>query len=144
VRVEHILGTKGGEVATIAPGAPVTDALRLLQQRNIGALVVMEDDRLVGLLSERDIVRSLARADYRMLAMRVRQVMTPNVITCTPDDDLQGIMAIMTHERARHLPVIGADGRLCGIISTGDVIKARLDLAEAEIRLMRDLYLASH
>jgi CBS domain-containing protein len=143
VKVDSILVTKGSDVVTVEPGAALTEALALFRQRDIGAVVVVEDGHLVGLLSERDVVRALDRASYRVLDMRVAQVMQRAPITCSPDDDIQHIMAIMTHERVRHLPVL-VGPRLCGIVSAGDVIKARLDQAEAEIQILRDLYRASH
>jgi CBS domain-containing protein len=137
MNVETILRTKGREVATIRPGETVGAAVDALISRNIGALVVSEDgERVDGIISERDIVHALARHGSRLLLAGVAEVMTQPVVTCDPTEGVGELMAEMTNRRIRHLPVI-EDGRLCGIVSIGDVVKNRLDEIEFEARSLR-------
>lgn len=137
MNVETILRTKGRAVATIRPGETVGAAVDALISRNIGALVVSEDgERVDGIISERDIVHALARHGSRLLLAGVAEVMTQPVVTCDPTEGVGELMAEMTNRRIRHLPVI-EDGRLCGIVSIGDVVKNRLDEIEFEARSLR-------
>jgi CBS domain-containing protein len=137
MNVETILRTKGRSVATIRPGETVGAAVDALISRNIGALVVSEDgERVDGIISERDIVHALARHGSRLLLAGVAEVMTQPVVTCDPTEGVGELMAEMTNRRIRHLPVI-EDGRLCGIVSIGDVVKNRLDEIEFEARSLR-------
>ena len=137
MNVETILHTKGREVATIRPDQTVGDAVVELISRNIGALVVSEDGKRVdGIISERDIVHAVADRGANVLSLRVAAVMTQQVITCDPSDTVETLMAEMTNRRIRHFPVI-QDGRLCGIVSIGDVVKNRLDEVEYEARSLR-------
>lgn len=124
---DQILATKGRDVATIAPTATVTDAVAELAARNVGALVVSSDgSHLDGIVSERDVVRALARDGAAVLDMTVADLMKTNVATCEPRSDTEGMMALMTERRFRHLPVL-ENGRIAGIISIGDVVKVRID-----------------
>jgi CBS domain-containing protein len=142
VDVERILATKGREVATTRPEGSVAMAAGLLRARGIGALVVSGDgQRVDGILSERDIVRGLAHHGADVLGLRVSDLMSRTVHTCTPQDTLKSIMARMTRHRVRHLPVVDG-GRLCGIVSIGDVVKHRLDEIEDEVNVLRDAYIA--
>jgi CBS domain-containing protein len=142
MKVEQILRAKGADVETIAPHATVADAAHRLRSKGIGSLVVSSGDgRVDGLISERDIVLGLARHGGRVLELRVADVMTRSVTACTPTDTLKHVMAQMTLHRNRHLPVV-ENGRLCGIISIGDVVKNRLEELELETTVMRDAYLA--
>jgi CBS domain-containing protein len=144
MKVAEILKAKGSDVVTVEPGVRVMDAVNTMRDKNIGALVVVDaNDHLVGVLSEREIVRGLAGNGYRFLELRVGQVMNPTVVTCTPDETVEPIMAHMTRTRTRHVPVL-EHGRLAGIVSIGDVVKSRLDHAELENRVLRDIYLSSH
>jgi CBS domain-containing protein len=137
MNVETILRNKGNWVATIAPDAAVTDAVDLLHRERIGAIVVSEGDGSVdGILSERDIVSALAEHGAGLLSLRVGELMTRAVITCDPGDTVGELMAEMTSRRIRHFPVV-ADGRLCGIVSIGDLVKSRLDEVEFEASSLR-------
>jgi CBS domain-containing protein len=135
--VETILRSKGRAVATIRPDDTVGAAVEALVSGNIGALVASEDGEAVdGIISERDIVHALARHGPALLAQKVAEVMTRPVVTCDPTESVAELMAEMTNRRIRHLPVV-RDGRLCGIVSIGDVVKNRLDEIEYEARSLR-------
>ncbi|MFP5322046.1 MAG: CBS domain-containing protein [Acidimicrobiia bacterium] len=124
--VDQILDSKGREVATVAPDATIADAVRLMAAKNVGALVVSADGGAVdGILSERDVVRALAAQDD-VLGCRVEELMISDVATCDGRTDTEQVMGTMTAGRFRHVPVV-ADGRLAGIVSIGDVVKARID-----------------
>ncbi|MFZ4531206.1 MAG: CBS domain-containing protein [Alsobacter sp.] len=135
--VSRILALKGRDVATIAPHRSVADAVALLAARRIGAVIVGGDDGAVlGILSERDIVRALA-AGADALQHPVSRYMTAEVITCTPDMLIVDVMEEMTAGRFRHMPVMES-GRLAGIVSIGDVVKHRLDEMQHETRALRE------
>jgi CBS domain-containing protein len=137
MNVETILRNKGREVATVRPGETVGAAIGTLISRNIGALVVSEDgERVDGIISERDIVHALARLGTRLLSLTVAEVMTRTVVTCDPAESIAELMAEMTNRRIRHLPVVQG-GRLCGIVSIGDLVKHRLDEIEYEANSLR-------
>jgi CBS domain-containing protein len=137
MNVETILRNKGNWVATIRPDATVADAVDMLHRERIGAIVVSEDGYNVdGILSERDVVSALADSGGQLLSRTVDDIMTRNVITCDPSDTVGGLMAEMTNRRIRHFPVI-TDGRLCGIVSIGDLVKNRLDEVEFEAQSLR-------
>lgn len=137
MNVEAILKTKGRAVVTIAPDARISDAVALLRQKGIGAVVVSDDGvRVGGILSERDIVHALAESGARTLELKVSALMTRHVYSCRPDDTVADLMAEMTQRRIRHLPVVEND-RLGGIISIGDVVKSRLDEVESEASSLR-------
>ncbi len=132
MQVSDLLRRKGTDVATIVPATTIDQAVTELATHGIGALVVSSDGRSVdGILSERDIVRRLAASGPDTLALTAGDVMTADVITCGPPDQLNELMSTMTSGRFRHLPVTD-DGVLVGIISIGDVVNARLDQLEAE------------
>jgi CBS domain-containing protein len=131
MRIADILRGKGNEVATIEPGASVTELLTQLSERNVGALPVLDGDRLAGIVSERDVVRRLHASGASLLESRVEDIMTASVTTCAPGDAVVDLARIMTAGRFRHLPVVD-DDRLVGIVSIGDLVKARIDLLEAE------------
>ena len=135
--VEAILRSKGRAVATIRPEETVRAAVDELISRNIGALVVSEDGESVeGVVSERDIVHALAARGGDLLSLKVAEVMTQPTVTCDPQDSIEHLMAEMTNRRIRHFPVV-RDGRLCGIVSIGDVVKNRLGEVEYEARSLR-------
>jgi CBS domain-containing protein len=137
MNVETILRSKGNAVATIRPDETVAAAVTALVSGNIGALVASEDGEHVdGIISERDIVHALARLGPGLLSLTVAEVMTRPVVTCDPAESVAELMAEMTNRRIRHLPVVH-DGRLCGIVSIGDVVKNRLDEIEFEARSLR-------
>jgi CBS domain-containing protein len=137
MNVEQILRNKGDWVATISSDATVGEAIDRLNRDRIGALVVSDDgERIEGLLSERDIVIALAEYRDELLALPVGEIMTRAVVTCDPGDTVSELMAEMTNRRMRHFPVV-ADGRLCGIVSIGDLVKSRLDEVEFEASSLR-------
>ena len=139
MNVEHILARKGREVRTIAPDASLGEALQRLRAERIGALVVSTDgEKIAGILSDRDILYAIADRGTAALGESVGSVMTEKVFTCSRDDRVGRIMALMTDRRIRHVPVVEEDGRLCGMISIGDVVKQRLDEIETEANALRE------
>ena len=139
MNVEHILASKGREVKTIRPNVSIAEALRRLRAEGIGSLVVSENGtNLAGILSDRDILNAIADHGIDILGESVRGVMTEKVFTCSRDDRVSAIMALMTKRRIRHVPVVEEDGRLCGMISIGDVVKQRLDEIEGEAAALRE------
>ena len=142
MKVATILAAKGELVETIRPDRQITAATARLRDARIGALVVSTDGQDVkGIISERDIVRGIAERGAAALELTVRNLMTPKVITCTPDDSVTHLMKLMTSKRIRHVPVIAADGDLRGIVSIGDVVKNRLEELELEATVLRDAYI---
>ena len=136
--VHSILKAKGSDVATIAPDATIETAARRLAERGIGALVVSRDgSRPDGIISERDIARGIAAYGPKIGSMPVSELMSVDVVTCRPDDDIAEIMSVMTARRMRHLPVMD-NGRMCGIVSIGDAVKSRLEEIEHEAAAMRE------
>ena len=136
--VASLLRTKGSSVATAPPEATITDIAAKLKQEKIGALVVSDDGvKVLGIISERDIIRGLADHGLDLLEKRADELMTAEVFTCTPNDTTADLMAVMTERRIRHIPVT-EDGALCGIVSIGDVVKDRLDEIEREANALRD------
>jgi CBS domain-containing protein len=126
-------------VRTIAPGASLADALQRLRAERIGALVVSADGaRIAGILSDRDILDAIADHGTDVLGESVGGAMTARVFTCSREDRVSGIMALMTDRRVRHVPVVDEDGRLCGMVSIGDVVKQRLDEIEGEAAALRE------
>ncbi len=133
MHVHHILTAKGMHVATIAPAATLADATASLRDHGVGALVVCGDDRrIAGIVSERDVVRALAAHGSGTLGRDVASVMSKQVTTCRADDTVDSLMELMTERRIRHLPVVDDDGALAGIISIGDVVKARVGQLQLE------------
>jgi CBS domain-containing protein len=140
--VRDILSTKGGRVTTIKPDAKISATSKLLSQHRIGAVLVTDAaDEIVGIISERDIVRGLASHGGSVAELSVTELMTRDVRTCGLGDTIADIMGIMTTLRVRHLPVLD-DGKLAGIVSIGDVVKYRLDEAKLEVESLRDYVLA--
>jgi CBS domain-containing protein len=138
VIVKNIMVGRRGEVVTIEPTANLTTAIKLLAERRIGAVVVLgADHRMVGILSERDIVRVLAERGPTALNEPVSQSMTRDVKTCSEDDTIEGLMSRMTTGKFRHMPVV-EQGRLIGIVSIGDVVKNRVEEIEHESEALRD------
>jgi CBS domain-containing protein len=137
MNVEAILRNKGGAVATVAPHAKIAEAAAMLRREGIGALVVSRDGSAVdGIISERDIVHGLAGLGAGLLDTQVETLMTRRVFTCSPRDTIADLAVEMTQRRIRHIPVL-RDGALAGIVSIGDVVKARLDEMEYETTSLR-------
>jgi CBS domain-containing protein len=142
VTVAVILSRKGKDIVTAKPTDRMIDICRLLETHGIGAVVVAEgDDRVAGIVSERDFVRALSRDGAKALDQPVETFMTKRVITCGPDDTIAYLMERMTEGKFRHMPVVDK-GKLLGIVSIGDVVKQRIADAEAESRAMRE-YIAT-
>jgi len=139
MHVRSILESKGADVATITGEASLGDAAAQLRDLAVGALVVSPDGATIaGILSERDVVRAVAAHGASALGRPVQSVMSTEVTTCLPTDSVPRLMELMTEHRIRHLPVVGDDGRLCGIVSIGDVVKARLGELEGDNRALAD------
>jgi CBS domain-containing protein len=139
LHVHNILKLKGSAVATIEPTATLADATASLRDHGVGALVVSRDDRTIdGILSERDVVRALAAHGGSTLGREVLTAMSTSVTTCHGHDTADQLMAMMTERRIRHLPVVDDDGHLAGIISIGDVVKARVGQLEHENNQLHD------
>lgn len=144
MNVQSILGSKGNAVETIAQTATLFDAARQLGERKIGALVVSGDGRAIeGIVSERDIVRATSGGGAEALGNSVGSVMSTDVITCSCGDGVDQLMSLMTDRRIRHLPVVDDHGQLAGIISIGDVVKARLAELEHENQALTQ-YISGH
>lgn len=141
--VSTILGEKGREVVTIEPGANLAAAAKLLAEKRIGTVLILgADRRLVGIISERDIVQALAARGAAALDEPVSQTMTRKVETCNESETIGSIMERMTKGKFRHVPVV-EQGRLVGIVSIGDVVKHRLQQMESESAAMRDYILTA-
>ncbi|EJW10316.1 Inosine-5'-monophosphate dehydrogenase [Rhodovulum sp. PH10] len=136
--VKTILDRKGSDVATIDPATSVATATKTLGERGIGALVVTgTESRVIGIVSERDIVRALGTRGGEVLETPVSEIMTRKVATCTQHDTIDELMQQMTEGKFRHVPVVEHD-RLIGIVSIGDVVKSRLEQMEQESDALRD------
>jgi CBS domain-containing protein len=133
MNVQSIIGGKSPVVATITQTATLRQAIDQLTERRIGALVVSGDGRAIeGIISERDIVRAASTSGPTALDGSVGSVMSTDVVTCSAGDGVDRLMALMTERRIRHLPVVDERGQLAGIVSIGDVVKARLSELEQE------------
>ncbi len=135
--VARILKDKGRNVVTASPDTPMEEVVRTLVDNRIGALVILENDSLVGIISERDIVRALSSHGAAIMQEPASKHMTRNVITCTEQDTVHHLKEEMTEHRFRHIPVV-EDGKLVGIVSIGDVVKLRLAVIEMEAESMRE------
>jgi Predicted signal-transduction protein containing cAMP-binding and CBS domains len=140
--VAEVLNRKGHTVASILPSETVETAARTLTEKRIGALVVRDRrGKLIGILSERDIVRAVALHGADALEHRVEELMTKEVKTCRPADTVKDLMQMMTLRRHRHVPVCDDAGELVGVMSIGDAVKARLDEQAHEVAVLKDLAL---
>jgi CBS domain-containing protein len=132
MRVADVLRTKGSEVATVPPKLSVTGLLDDLARHNVGALVVVDEAGvLVGIVSERDVVRQLDERGAELLTAPVEEIMTSPVVTCEPGQAVDSLAEVMTERRIRHMPVVD-EGRLVGIVSIGDVVKSRIQQLESD------------
>lgn len=134
MRIADVLRRKGSMVATVTETTTVTGLLAELATHNIGAMVVVRPDGregIVGMVSERDVVRKLHQRGPTLLTQPVSEIMTSIVVTCTPDDSVDDLAPMMTNNRVRHVPVLEA-GQLAGIVSIGDVVKDRMEELETE------------
>lgn len=136
MKIQNILNAKGGAVYTVRSGQPLREVLTLLNDKNIGAAVVVDESgKPVGIISERDFIRAAAQGED-IYARPVSHLMTKAITYGTPQDDLPSVMRTMTDRRFRHLPIM-EQGQLVGIISIGDLIKARLDEFQGEIETLQ-------
>jgi CBS domain-containing protein len=130
VRIQTLLTNKGSNVATIRGDATVAEAVEALSRHRVGALVVSDDGSTIdGIVSERDVVRTMSERGAAVVHDLVASIMSATVSTCSPDDDTELLMRTMTERRIRHVPVVEG-GRLCGIVSIGDVVKDRIEELE--------------
>ncbi|WP_285613547.1 CBS domain-containing protein [Actinokineospora globicatena] len=135
MRIADVLRGKGAEgaaVATVDPGTTVEGLIAELARYNVGALVVLDGDQVVGIVSERDVVRGLTARGAELLGATVADIMTADVRTCLPTDSVDSLAATMTERRIRHLPVLDEQGALAGIVSIGDVVKSHISQLEAD------------
>ena len=137
MNVQMILGDKGSEVATIAADATVGDAVKVLGERRIGALPVVDGDQISGIMSERDVIYCLRDHGAEVLGWPISRVMSSPAITVEPSTEVMSALALITQKRVRHLPVV-SDGRLVGIVSIGDLVKHRIERIEHEAAAMRE------
>ena len=135
--VEQLLGAKNSDIWSIDPDALVFDAITLMAEKGIGALLVIKDQRVVGILSERDYARKVLLKGRSSRDTPVRDIMTAEVIFASPEQTVEACMGLMTNKRIRHLPVM-ADDRLVGVISIGDLVKSQLAEAKCVNRSLRD------
>ena len=137
MKLFNILNDKGGDVFTLKATSTLQEAVRILDQKRIGAAVAVDSKgRLAGVLSERDIVRRVAESGAAALSMKVSDAMTRDVITATPDMSIDDALEQMTDRRIRHLPIV-VDGKLTGIVSIGDLVKRKIAATEAEAEAMK-------
>lgn len=140
--VSDILTEKGSLVFSARPQATVAQVAGQLSTHRIGSVLVLQDNEVIGVVSERDLVRAMAEHGGAALDMEARQVMTREVVTCDPDDTIEQVMATMTRGRFRHLPVM-RHGELLGLVSIGDVVKARLTETQVEAEALKAYIVAS-
>jgi CBS domain-containing protein len=135
--VSDILSRKGGLVHTVTPGTSVGQISQQLSTRRIGSVLVLDvESAVAGIVSERDLVRAFASHGAAAMELEARSIMTREVVTCDPDDSIDHVMQQMTRGRFRHLPVV-RHGELLGLVSIGDVVKARLEEAHQETEALR-------
>jgi len=135
--VSDILSQKGGLVFSVTPGTTVAEVAKQLSVRRIGSVLVLSDQsEVAGIVSERDLVRALATHGAKAMELEARQIMTRDVVTCHPDDSIDEVMQTMTSGRFRHIPVVHR-GELLGLVSIGDVVKARIEETEHEAEALK-------
>ena len=139
MQISDILRVKGRQVTTVSESGTIESVVRLLAEKRVGAVVVEDRwSKLAGIFSERDLVQALAKRGVAIMALPVRELMTTQVITCVDEDRVETILARMTQNRIRHLPVL-QDGKLAGIVSIGDLVHVRLDEKELEAGVLLDI-----
>ena len=135
--IASILQSKGSEVSTVPPNEKISVVVETLKRQGIGSLILCdESSKILGIISERDIIGAIAERGPEVLDLPVGEIATRTVQTCRPDDSIEKVMAIMTKWRIRHLPVVGNEG-LSGIVSIGDVVKFRLEEIASEADALR-------
>lgn len=141
--IREILAQKGADVFSVRAGVLVKSAAGEMRKHNVASLVVKQNERIIGVLSEHDIVNAIARSGDSALSMPVESVLSRTLVTVSSNDSIKHAMRLMTHHRVRHLLVID-DGDIVGIVSGGDVVKSRLEELELESNVLRDAYIAAH
>ncbi len=139
--IASILREKGNAVTTVTGDLSIHDVVSLLHEHRIGALIVVESDRIAGVVSERDVVKCLHEKGAAIFDAKARDIMTSRVLTTSLTDSVGSALGMMTERRIRHLPVVDGD-RLVGIVSIGDLVKRRIDDAEHEAGLLKE-YISS-
>lgn len=139
--VRHLLEAKAPEIFAIGPDSPVIDAMRMMAEKHIGALLVMDGPRLAGIISERDYARKIVLQGRSSASTAVREIMTADVISVGPEDTADHCMQLVTNRRIRHLPVL-RDGEVLGIVSIGDLVKAVIEDQQMELDQLQR-YIAS-
>jgi CBS domain-containing protein len=134
--VKHLLEDKGGAIHAIEPDKPVLEAIRLMADKYIGALLVMKGSQLLGIVSERDYARKVILKGRSSAETPVREIMSASVLTVAPGDSVNHCMKLMTDRRVRHLPVVDA-GRVLGVVSIGDLVKAVIEDQAQELEHMQ-------
>lgn len=135
--LRNILQEKRGNIWSVAPDTTVYDAIKMMADKNVGALVVLEGEKLSGIISERDYARKVILKGKSSKETKVKEIMTSDVITITPEQSVEECMAVMTHKHVRHLPVLEAK-KLVGVISIGDVVKAIISEQEYTIKQLEN------
>jgi CBS domain-containing protein len=143
MKLAAILKQKSGAPIAVTPSATISDVVHVLAEKRIGAVLVLEGEQLVGILSERDVVRSLAKQAGATLDLTAGDLMTHSPTTTSPDASVADAMEIMSDGRFRHLPVM-ENGKLIGLVSIGDVVKARIDQQEHEVDSLRAYVVGAH
>ena len=140
--VSQIIKQKGSDVYAVGPGESLADAARQLHEKRVGALVVKDGGRVIGIVSERDIVRELVTGGPNALQEPVGEHMTKDVIFAAPNETVDALLARMTDRRVRHLPVVSGEGDLYGLVSIGDLVKHKISEIEAEAQTLKN-YIAA-
>ena len=135
ITVKQLLDKKGNEIHAVSPDATVFDAIKLMSERGVGALLVMQDDQLTGVISERDYTRKVILKGRSSSSTTVQEIMTSNIITLAPDNNIDQCMALMNENQIRHLPIV-ENGRVMGVVTIMDVIKNILSEKEFIIEQM--------
>lgn len=142
MKLKDLLARKGGSTITVSAAASIAEAVKVMHANKVGAVLIPDAGGCpVGIFTERDVVRLYAEGDVDLATLRVEERMTCSVVVGKPDDTVDSVMALMTERRFRHLPVV-EDGRLLGLVSIGDVVKAKLDEAAKEAETLRE-YISS-
>jgi CBS domain-containing protein len=138
MKIQSILNTKGRDVITVSPETTVRDAVSVICEKRIGAVVVVGEDRMIdGIFSERDLIRGINETGADVLDKPVKDIMTREVQTCGRFDAIVDVMGLMTRRRFRHIPVV-ENGKLIGLVSIGDAVKARIADAESEAEALKE------
>ncbi len=139
MHIGHILNLKGWHVITLAPGSTISDAAALLAKENIGVAVIVDDDTaILGVISERDIVRGVTRHGAQILDMPVEKLMSTDIITCAPETSVGDVLQLMASNEIRHIPIV-QDKKIVGVVSMRDVVDTRLGELETENESLRQL-----